>query len=283
MSACPGSASFSAFSTADRPSGTRSKPSPIDRTPLSLSLSLLKFNSGPHFRKKSTRNTRVRNNLFLPLPRLFLSSNHLPTSSKETKIVEKVGWGRSLSDFFSRERGCSPSLPLFLLSLFLILPRSKSRGRPTNGARRGQEKGWVEVSRGKGLREIDERVVKLAPVDRKLAARLVGRRGFPSSSGPRRGGSDRATNRWIDTDCGARPWKERANQITGDGGIYLTGPVSCGNLRPRIKRIAGREPRLFELWILWNCAASKTSFPPLLPGSERRRPFLLSFIFFSIG
>lgn len=120
----------------------------------------------------------------------------------------------------------------------------------------------MEVSRGKGLREIDERVVKLAPVDRKLAARLVGRRGFPSSSGPRRGGSDRATNRWIDTDCGARPWKERANQITGDGGIYLTGPVSCGNLRPRIKRIAGREPRLFELWILWNCAASKTSSPP---------------------
>lgn len=202
--------------------------------------------------------------------------------AKKRKLSKR--WdGRSLSDFFSRERGCSPSLPLFLLFLFLILPRSKSRSRPTNGARRGQEKGWVEVSRGKGLREIDERVVKLAPVDRKLAARLVGRRGFPSSSGPRRGGSDRATNRWIDTDCGARPWKERANQITGDGGIYLTGPVSCGNLRPRIKRIAGREPRLFELWILWNCAASKTSFPLLLPGSERRRPFLLSFIFFSIG
>lgn len=99
------------------------------------------------------------------------------------------------------------------------------------------------------------------------------RGGFPSCSGPRGecGGSDRATNRWIDTDCGPRPWKERANQITGGRGIYLTGPVSCGNLRPRIKRTAGREPRLFER-DLGNCAASKT------PGTERRRPF--SFIFY---
>lgn len=99
------------------------------------------------------------------------------------------------------------------------------------------------------------------------------RGGFPSCSGPRGecGGSDRATNRWIDTDCGPRPWKERANQITGGRGIYLTGPVSCGNLRPRIKRTAGRQPRLFER-DLGNCAASKT------PGTERRRPF--SFIFY---
>lgn len=53
----------------------------------------------------------------------------------------------------------------------------------------------------------------------------------------------------------------------------MTGPVSCGNLRPRIKRTAGRQPRLFER-DLGNCAASKT------PGTERRRPFSFIFYFF---
>lgn len=62
------------------------------------------------------------------------------------------------SDFFSKERGCVP----------FFFSRSKSRGRPTNG--RDRQRG---ESRGKRLREIDERVVKLAPVDRKPAVELV--------------------------------------------------------------------------------------------------------------
>lgn len=51
---------------------------------------------------------------------------------------------------------------------FRSFSRSKSRGRPTNG--RDRQRG---ESRGKRLREIDERVVKLAPVDRKPAVELV--------------------------------------------------------------------------------------------------------------